>query len=639
MNFFEQQEHARRQTRKLVILFILAVIAIVVAVNVVLALLWSWTTTGYVLGMRDYPRGFFATNTVIVLAMIAGGTLIEMLALREGGDAVARMAGGRLVSPSTTHPHERRLLNVVEEMALASGLACPRVYLLDQEQSINAFAAGYNQDQAVVAVTRGTLERLNRDELQGVVAHEFSHILNGDMRLNIRLIGLLFGIQMLAGFGQHLMNFGAYAPRSRDDRGNQARMVLLLTGVALFVIGYIGVFFGRLIKSAVSRQREYLADASAVQFTRNPDGIGGALRKIGGLSRSVHPGSRIDHPNAEQLSHLFLGAPRPNMLSGWLATHPPITERLQRIYGRRVELLDAPVLPAEVPAARELPDLPYAAVGLAAGSVAPDWAAAAAMPAASHAATLPPALDHAAHEPFGACALVYALLLDEGAAGREAQLAILHASAPQQAVLVPQLAAALAGLPRSARLPLLDRAMPALLLLTAGQRAALLATADRLIVADQRRTLPEFVLETVLVRRLGPHAARPTPVRYADLRAIRDDCALLLSLVAHVGASQVAAGPDELFMVGAGLCPQLQLRAGELRAADAIDFQAVRQALERAHELAPLAKPLLVKALLAAGGRREPMPVVLADLLRAVCAAIEAPVPPAVADTYTAHHW
>lgn len=641
MNFFEQQEHARRQTRKLVILFILAVIAIVVAVNVALALLWSWTTTGYVLGMRDYPRGFFATNTAIVLAMIAGGTLIEMLALREGGDAVARMAGGRLVSPSTTHPQERRLLNVVEEMALASGLACPRVYLLDQEQSINAFAAGYNQDQAVVAVTRGTLERLNRDELQGVVAHEFSHILNGDMRLNIRLIGLLFGIQMLAGFGQHLMNFGAYAPaaRSRDDRGNQARMVLLLTGVALFLIGYIGVFFGRLIKSAVSRQREYLADASAVQFTRNPDGIGGALRKIGGLSRSVHPGSRIDHPNAEQLSHLFLGAPRPNMLSGWLATHPPITERLQRIYGRKVDLLDAPVLPTDVPASRELPDIPYTAAGFSAGPAAPGWTATASASATYHAAALPSALDHAAHEPFGACALVYALLLDEGVAGRESQLAILNESAPQQAALVPQLAAALTGLPRSARLPLLDRAMPALLLLSAGQRASLLATADRLIVADQRRTLSEFVLETVLVRRLGPHAARPTPVRHADLRAIRDDCALLLSLVAHVGASQVAAGPDELFMAGAAQSPQLQLRATDLRAADAIDFQAVRQALERAHELAPLAKPLLVKALLAAGGRREPMPVVLADLLRAVCAAIEAPVPPAVADTYTAHHW
>lgn len=635
MNFFEQQEHARRQTRKLVILFILAVIAIVIAVNLALALLWSWTTSGYVLGMRDYPRGFFATNSAIVLAMIAGGTLIEMLVLREGGEAVARMAGGRLVSPSTADPQERRLINVVEEMALASGVACPRVYILDQEQAINAFAAGYNQDQAVIGVTRGTLERLTRDELQGVVAHEFSHILNGDMRLNIRLIGLLFGIQMLAGFGQHLMRFGSYAPmaRSRDQQGNQARIVLLLTGVALFVIGYIGVFFGRLIKSAVSRQREFLADASAVQFTRNPDGIGGALRKIGGLSQGKHPGSHIAHPNAEQLSHLFLGAPRASMLSGWLATHPPIADRLQRIYGRRVALLDAPVLPSPAPPARELPDIPYVTAGFDSGA-APDWAA-----AAPHTQALPVALDEAAHEPFGACALVYALLLDDNPSGRTVQMGLLQQNAPQQAQLVPALIAALARMPRSARLPLLDRAMPALLLLTPAQRAVLLALADKLIVADRRRTLAEFVIETVLVRRLGPHAARPTPVRYDDLRAIRDECALLLSLVAHVGAANVAAGADDLFVAGARACPQLQLDAQALRAAEAVDFEAVRAALERAHELAPLAKPQLVKALMAAGGRREPMPVALADLMRAICAAIEAPVPPAVAATYTAHHW
>ncbi|HVL75808.1 MAG TPA: M48 family metallopeptidase, partial [Noviherbaspirillum sp.] len=463
MNFFEQQEHARRQTRKLVILFILAVIAIVVAVNVALAFLWSWTANGQVLGVQDYPRGFFATNTFIVLAMIGGGTLIETFRLREGGDAVARMAGGRLVSPATTDAQERRLLNVVEEMALASGVACPRVYLLDQEQSINAFAAGYNQDHAVIGVTRGTMERLTRDELQGVIAHEFSHILNGDMRMNIRLIGLLFGIQMLAAFGQHLMSFGSRAMvvRSRDDRGGQVRAVLLLTGVALFVIGYIGVIFGRLIKSAVSRQREFLADASAVQFTRNPDGIGGALRKIGGLSRRGEPGSQINHPNAEQLSHLFLGAPRQSMISGWLATHPPIEERLRRIFGRSMPMLEAPpIAPAPV-AARTLPDIPYTASGFAGDQAQDSW-----MPAGTQVAAngLPPAVDSSVHDPFGAAALVYAMLLNDGGEGRARQLALLEQQASVHAKQVTVLAGEVAALPRSARLPLLDRAMPALLM-------------------------------------------------------------------------------------------------------------------------------------------------------------------------------
>ncbi len=635
MDFFGQQDQARRQTRKLVILFLLAVIAIVVAVNLALALLWDWTV-GYGGGARDYPIGFFATKTAIVLAMIAGGTLVELFNLREGGDAVARMAGGRLVSPATTDARERRLLNVVEEMALASGVACPRVYLLDREEAINAFAAGYNQDQAVIGVTRGTLERLKRDELQGVVAHEFSHILNGDMRLNIRLIGLLFGIQMLAGFGRHLMNFGARAPvmRSRDDRGNQARLILLLSGAVLFVVGYIGVFFGRLIKSAVSRQREFLADASAVQFTRNPDGIGGALRKIGGLSRSVHPGSRIEHPNAEHLSHLFLGAPRQAMLSGWLATHPPIEERLRRIFGRSVEPMDAPVLPAEAAPARVLPDIPYVATGFSGGAAV---ALAASEPDPQIEDGLPHMVEAAVHDGFGATALVYALLLDRSKAGRVAQLAVIEHAAPAMLGQVSRLADAIAHLPRSARLPLLDRAMPALLLLSQAQRGVLLSTADALIHADGRRTLAEFVFETVLTRRLDPRAGRLVPVRYHDLQALREDAALLLSLVAHVGAANVAAGSDELFAAGVAACPQLQ--GAQMRPVAEVNFAGVRAALERAHQLAPLAKPLLVKALLAAGGQRAPMPMDLADLLRAICAAIEAPVPPVVARTYATHHW
>src|ERR1700716_3746702 len=201
MNFFEQQHHARRQTTTLVILFALAVVTIVVAVNAVAALLWIWAQGGTLSGPNSYPRSFFAANTLITLGLITGGTLIETFNLRDGGDAVAQMAGGRMVSPASQDLQERRLLNVVAEMALASGIACPNVYVLDREDAINAFAAGYNQNEAVVAVTRGTLSRLTRDELQGVVGHEFSHILNGDMRLNVRLIGVLYGIQMIAGFG------------------------------------------------------------------------------------------------------------------------------------------------------------------------------------------------------------------------------------------------------------------------------------------------------------------------------------------------------------------------------------------------------------------------------------------------------
>ncbi|MGB7481713.1 MAG: M48 family metallopeptidase, partial [Burkholderiaceae bacterium] len=362
MDFFGQQEQARRQSRTLVLLFALAVILIVVCVNLALALLWIWANGEPLSAAHQYPRGFFATNTVVTVALIGTGTLIQSWNLRDGGDAVARMAGGRPVAPATTEPSERRLLNVVEEMALASGIACPRVYLLDKEEAINAFAAGHTPNQAAIAVTRGAVTRLSRDELQGVVAHEFSHILNGDMRLNVNLIGVLFGIQMIAGFGRTLMDFGArvWARRGRDEKGPPLQLVLMAVGAVLFVIGYIGIFFGRLIKAGVSRQREFLADASAVQFTRNPDGIGGALRKIGGLGRKGGLGSRIGHPNAEQLSHLFLGAALPRFAHGWLATHPPLAERLRRIYGRVMEPLDAPEIAPEAPASEPmLPDIPY----------------------------------------------------------------------------------------------------------------------------------------------------------------------------------------------------------------------------------------------------------------------------------------
>jgi len=638
MNFFQHQDHARRQTRKLIVLFTFAVIAIVAAVNLVLALAWSWTTTGYVLGMREYPRGFFATNTLITLALIAGGTLIEMFNLRDGGEAVAKMAGGRPVRPDTTDLQERRLLNVVEEMALASGIACPRVYLLDKEESINAFAAGYHQDEAVVAVTQGTLARLTRDELQGVVAHEFSHILNGDMRLNIRLIGLLFGIQMIAGFGQHLIDFGTHtwSTRDRNEKGPSVRMVLFLTGLALLVVGYVGVFFGRLIKAAVSRQREFLADASAVQFTRNADGIGGALRKIGGLSQTMRPGSHIEHPNAEQLSHLFLGAPKAGLVKGLLATHPSIGERLFRIYGRQVDVLDAPVLPAGHAVSDEpRADIPYASASFAAEPEPAHWVAS---QDNARQTALPPELDHALRDPHAACALVHALLLGDGQE-REAQMAVLQQAGGAQAAFAGFLAGVVSNLPKSARLPLLDRAMPALKQLPQPERVALLQTVDRLVSADSKLTLAEFVLQTVLARRLGTRAGRLSPIRYFTLVEVKEDCILLLSLVAHVAAPLARGDAKTLFAAGAARCPEAGISSRDLLPVSGIGYAQVKDALDRLQTLAPLAKPALVKALLAATGEASPMAVASADLLRAVCAALEAPVPSAVAATYTDFHW
>ncbi|WP_019142166.1 M48 family metalloprotease [Noviherbaspirillum massiliense] len=641
MNFFERQDEARRHSRTLVILFILAVIAIVIAVNAAMALIWHASQAFHPLQSHVYPRGFFATNTLVTLVLIAAGTMLEMVKLRDGGDAVARMAGGRLVAPASQDFLEKRLLNVVEEMALASGIACPNVYVMDREDAINAFAAGYNPNEAALAVTRGALTRLTRDELQGVVAHEFSHILNGDMRLNVRLIGVIFGIQMLASFGQHLMDFGtsSWGWYSRDDKERPARSILRAVGFALLLVGYIGIFFGRLIKAAVSRQREFLADASAVQFTRNADGIGGALRKIGGLTRSMETGSRIRHPNAELLSHLFLAAPKRNLLSGMFATHPPIKERLRRIYGRQVDLLEAPELPAFDPPAERLPDLPYVApaftghAGLQTAMASVPATTPEAFRGASASVSLAPELDEAIREPEAARAMVYAMLLGSGAE-REAQMVVLKADAPAQAEFCAFLAQSIGRLPKSARLPLLDLATPVLKQLPGAERQALLSTVNRLIAADQRMTLTEFVLQTVLSRRLDSRAGRATPASYARLEAVRQEVAVLLSLLAHVAASGKHESPTVPFLRAAASCKDLRLTEAALLPADTIDFARVRQALDRINRLAPLAKPALFKALLAVSSE-EALPQALADLLRAICAAIEVPVPPAVAATYT----
>lgn len=631
----------------LVILFVLAVLAIVLAVNVVMAVCWILLQGQPLAGAHSYPHGFFLTNTLITVVLICGGTSMELFHLRDGGDAVARMAGARILMPNTTDRHERRLLNVVEEMALASGVACPKTYLMDKEESINAFAAGYSVNEAVVVVTRGTLFRLTRDELQGVIAHEFSHILNGDMRLNVKLIGVLFGIQMLADFGRRAMDFAGY--RSGEDIGDRKFTVfhlgLLIFGTTFFLIGYIGLFFGRLIKSAVSRQREFLADASAVQFTRNPDGLGSALRKIGGLARKGYAQSNIEHHSAEQLSHLFLSAVRPSLVAGFFATHPPLRERLRRIYGRDVGMLDGPDLMIEEPfvATRVdngLPDISYVAPGLVDGDAHMREAAEAIAATASSAygngnplqkIRLAPAIDHAMHVPGGATAIVYALLLDKQPAE---QLQVLRTHAPSHMVMVEQLARAIGELPGNAKLPLLDLSMPALRLLSVADRAALLANVDRLIGVDQRITLVEFVLQTVLTRRLDVRARRATAIRYASLHELKVECAVLLSLATHVAASLLEQSPEKLFLQMAS-ATSLPLTEKDMIAAAALNFSKIKLALDHASQLAPLAKPALIKSLAAGFDASSDMPLQMADLIRAVCSAIDAPMPAAVASCYT----
>ncbi|MFQ5844256.1 MAG: M48 family metallopeptidase [Planctomycetota bacterium] len=329
MNFFQHQARAQRNTVRLVVFFLLAVVLIFCALGLV-GLVAKAAMNTHDPGSRFtwWDPELLGWIGAITLAVIAGGTLIRISELRQGGPAGGQPRGGPRVDRSTTDPGRRRLINVVEEMAIASGVSPPLVFVLEHETGINAFAAGYSPHDAAVAVTRGCLDLLNRDQLQGVIAHEFSHIFNGDMRLNIRLIGVLHGILVIGMLGAGAMRAAAYAGRGRSRDGRGA-LALLAIGAMVAAVGYVGVFFGRLIKAAVSRQREFLADASAVDFTRNPAGVAGALKRIGGFSGH----SRIRSRHAEEMSHMFFSnaLSRFYLFGSAMATHPPLPERIRRI--------------------------------------------------------------------------------------------------------------------------------------------------------------------------------------------------------------------------------------------------------------------------------------------------------------------
>ena len=428
MNFFRYQHQARRATTRLVLLFVLAVLAIVLAVNL----------AAYpVLGGDLQAQALLSLATALVIGIASWW---RVRALRGGGALIAAQMGGRLVPADTSDPLLRRYRNVAEEMAIAAGIPVPLLFVLDDEQGINAFAAGYSPSDAAVAVTRGALLRLNRDELQAVIAHEFSHVLNGDMRLNIHLMGMLFGILMLGVIGRRLLGVVGNSGLGRRRGGLGPLSVAIAAGLAAMIIGAVGVFFARLIKAAVSRQREVLADASAVQFTRNSAGLAGALKKIAGLPQ----GSRLeDRAGAEEVSHMLFG--EGFAYRRWFATHPPMLERIGRLEPgfnaaqlKRLQQRWQQQLPDGLDEDRVLGlggEVPMVAgaIGSTAGVLAPQRVSGqVANPGnddyrQAHLlhGQMPPALLAAARSREQAAALVLALLLDGGQTLRQQQLKLV----------------------------------------------------------------------------------------------------------------------------------------------------------------------------------------------------------------------
>jgi len=554
MNFFEHQDSARKRTRTLVVLFVLGVLGMVVAVHVVIATLWAFREVKGENATVDWSSltnpAIAAGSAALALTIIAIGSFIKIAELRGGGRVVAERLGGRLIMPASTDPLERRVLNVVEEMAIASGVPTPPVYLLSEETSINAFAAGFAPESAIVAVSRGCVERLSRDELQGVIAHEFSHILNGDMRLNIRLIGMVHGLVAIGLTGWLLLRIMMYSGHTRRRSSNSKgdpRAFLLLLGIALIVIGFVGSFFGELIKAAVSRQREFLADASAVQFTRNPEGIGGALKKIGGLAM----GGRINSPAAPEMRHMFFASAVSSGLSGMLATHPPLPERIRAIDPNwDGQFLESSPSRQDDPKGdtqshqQRIDKFGRIFTSVGAAAMMSDPTADDVRAARTLIEEIPGPLLDAARDPSAARAVIFAVLLDpEPGVNRAQQIETLRATAPPEALAqLKDLVPIAQRLPRRSLLPIIDLSMPALAGLSVEQYRTFRSQVGRMVYADDQVDLLEWILQRVLLRSLDLRfgLAPPDPIGRVRLRLRNREAGLALSMLAHAGRDDTA---------------------------------------------------------------------------------------------------
>jgi Zn-dependent protease with chaperone function/uncharacterized tellurite resistance protein B-like protein len=638
MNFFDRQEAARRRTRVLLVYYALAVILIVCAFYLASRAVFS-VGIGYAgagqqgggdighhpaFGVVAWDPLWMLLTAGISLAVIACGTLYRRASLSDGGSSVARSAGGREIVPSTCDFYERRLLNIVEEIALASGVPVPRVFVLEDEPGINAFAAGFSLGDAAVAVTRGTMERLGRDELQGVVAHEFSHILNGDMRLNSWLIGVLFGILVTSVIGQGLMRLLGNVRLSGKKNGGGIVLVLFLAGVALWVIGSVGVFFARIIQCSLSREREFLADASAVQFTRNATGLAGALKRIGASNLA----NTMRCPNRAELSHLLFASGSGSGLDGLFATHPPLLERILRVDPAFNGDFAAWSLSAPPRDEEEAPVAPGPAENVI-GAVLSEAASAGMAGASAFLSGLAPELRLAASSSADAAGILYALLLSDGDAVRQRQRGrILALEGQTLSAAAEQWQRALRNKDRAERRMAAELAVEGARQRDPESRAACVRLVRELAEADGEISLFEYMLQGRVARRLSPPAGvsdvrqRPLPPEQARLEA-----AVVLGMLAYAGQPQDDALAESAWQSGVALAPSFGI--GELQLVrSSCTLDVFDRALARLGKLSPLFKGELIAACSAVVRADGSLTQDETELLRAVADMLDMPLPP-----------
>ncbi|MCW8887095.1 MAG: M48 family metallopeptidase [Motiliproteus sp.] len=650
MDFFSQQDKARRNTGVLVLLFLVAVLLLIAITNLLVVLtLWSMDTTpqggiqggisalvtedsSHLFAQMDWER--FWLIGLAVAGVVLCAIIYKWVQLSEGGKRIAESLGGERIHPNTEDGDEKKILNVVEEMAIASGMPVPPVYLMRQEYGINAFAAGNTPADAVVGVTLGSIQRLNREQLQGVVAHEFSHILNGDMRLNLRLIAILHGIVFIGTVGELLLRVRP-SSRSSSRRGGGAQVAIL--GLALIVVGWMGTFFGNLIRSSVSRQREFLADASAVQFTRNPDGIADALKVIGGHSY----GAELAAPRTGEVSHLFFGRALKG-LTGLFATHPPLLERIARIQPewdgnyiypkpselkaeqervekeelkrqeRQQKLMQAAVLGAAIAGEKIDPaeltlqsDIRVVRQGLD---------------------QIPESLQTLAREPLGAMALVFGFLQSDDEATKQKQHQYLAQSeTPGLLSQIEQIKPLQDQLPRALHHPLLELTLPALKCMSKQQYQQFKQQLLLVMRADNHIDLYEWCLYQLLSHYLDPEYGRvkASKPKYRRPQQVADEFQLVLSLLVHHGHDD-PEDAEKAFNRGVGSAGLYNLK---LLPEPQCDLDQFKKAVSKLACCYPILKPRLIKGMENCVRQDGKVTVLEKEMLTCIAAVMDSPIP------------
>ena len=630
MNFFEHQDQARKNTKKLIFLFVSAVVSLIAITTMVVASFLYYFEFHNNKRFQNYDSGggFFVSSFVsweligiisfFVGSLILCGTLYKLRQLSQGGDVVATSLGGTLIAQDSDDADERKALNVVAEMAIASGTPIPNLYRLD-ESGINAFAAGTKPQNAAIGLTSGCISSLSRDELQGVVAHEFSHILHGDMLINMRLSGTLHGILMIGLIGRSMMHGNRRSRLSSSKRsGNNAAIL----GIALLAVGYIGIFFGKMIKSAVSRQREFLADASAVQFTRNPLGISGALKKIGGN----HTHAQLTHPASEEFSHLFFGNALAPSLNQLFATHPPLEQRINRI---EPNWNGSFVSSSTANEPQSNPDSVVSgfcssATSLATsidqiGEVSPESIE----KAKSILEGIPNELTKASQNPFSARAIVYCLLLNSSDRNAKNWQQLKNSAHPVSYKLTEELHPQVLNLPTREKLPLFELCLPAIAQMSEPQEKVFKRNVIYLIKSDQQVSVFEWSLYRLLKNKLEQAPKRTHTIK--SFNHIAPACQQLLSTIAHNGNSSVKRNLEIPFTQA---CNLLGLENLTLLPKDQINLPMLDSCLKQLNQIAPLKKPTLLKSVSIIIQSDNIVSTNEYELFRAIADCLDCPMPP-----------